>query len=32
MWLLTCTPIPLLYAAAPPEIWSSAIEGRWLRT
>ena len=32
MWLLTCTPIPLLYAAAPPELWSSGIEGRWLRT
>jgi len=31
MWLLTCTPIPLLYAAAPPELWSSGIEGRWLQ-
>jgi hypothetical protein len=25
VWLLTCTPIPLLYAAAPPELWSSGI-------
>ena len=32
MWLLTCTPIPVLYAAALPELWSSGIEGRWLRT
>jgi hypothetical protein len=32
VWLLTCTPIPVLYAAALPELWSSGIEGRWLRT
>ena len=32
VWLLTCTPIPVLYAAALPEFWSSGIEGRWLRT
>ena len=31
MWLLFCTPIPLLYAAAIPELYSS-VEQRWLGT
>jgi len=32
MWLITCSPIPVLYAIALPELWRSGAEGRWLGT
>ena len=32
MWLLTCTPIPFLYAASLMELWGTGLEGRWLNT
>ena len=32
MWLLTCTPIPVLYGMSMPELRGRGAEGRWLGT